>query len=570
VAATASLGVGDRYTPAEVQRFYDKGWWSRRHLTSYLDQWAAEDPAAPFMSDGVRSVTYGAFRDEAYQLARSMRRLGVRHGQRIVVQLPNWVEFATAYVAASRIGAVVVPIMPVYRFEEAEYVINHAEAVLAITTGTFRKFDHLEMFRDLRKSCPTLGDVIVVRGDAGTDELRFDDLVARMGGTNADDELGPVPDPDDVHLIVYTSGTESKPKGCCHTWNTFGFSARGLANDIFRMTRDDNVFMPSPVAHSTGLLVGVAVPLVAGSKAHLLDIWDPPTALARIEEHQCTISASATPFVRMALDAYDPNTSDMSSMRVWLCAGAPIPSTLVAEVMAAFPACHLLPLYGCSEVLAATSCNLDDPEPAVVNSDGRPALDGVEITLADAEGNPVDEGQSGEILYRGPGSMLGYWHDADRTANAIDQRGWYHTSDLGRVFGDGYVRVTGRLKDLVIRGGANISAREVEEHLDTHPKILASAIVGYPDERLGEKACAFIVPADASDVPNLNDIAAYLRDIRRIAVHKIPERLEIVDALPTGATGKIQKFELRKRLDLTPEGARLNIATTSRASAVSG
>lgn len=214
-------------------------------------------------------------------------------------------------------------------------------------------------------------------------------------------------------------------------------------------------------------------------------------------------------------------------------------------------------------MLAATSCNLDDPLNAVVSSDGRPALAGVEIRLADSIGERAVDGAEGEILYRGPGSMLGYWHDPERTAATIDTDGWYHSGDLGKSIGDGYIRVTGRIKDLVIRGGANISAREVEEHLATHPKIRASAIVGYPDERLGEKACAFIVPA-SKELPTLTELTDYLRDERRIAVHKIPERLEIVDALPTGATGKVQKFQLRKRIDHRTESDQTLLPARSR------
>jgi cyclohexanecarboxylate-CoA ligase/acyl-CoA synthetase len=539
------LRVEDRYDTRAVGQFYDAGWWSDRHLCSYLDQWAAERGDDPFISDGVRSATYRQFREQSYNFARSLLRLGVRPGDRVVVQLPNWVEFASAYVALGRIGAVLVPMMPVYRFDEAEYVVDHSAAVVALTCGVFHKFDHRQMFHDLRRACPSLRAVIVARNGSTPDDLDFDDLAAPVAGLGGDDQLTHTPDPDDVHLVVYTSGTESKPKGCCHTWNTFGFSARGLARDIFKMGDDDNVFMPSPVAHSTGLLVGIAVPLVAGAQIHLLDVWDPKTALDRIEQHRCTVTATATPFLRMTLDAYNASTFDMSSMRAWLCAGAPIPPAMVEEASAAFTGCQLLPLYGCSEVLAATSCALDGPAAAIVSSDGRPALEGVEIRLADSQGESVGDGIDGEILYRGPGCMLGYWREPARTAATIDADSWYHSGDLARWVGDSYLRVTGRIKDLVIRGGTNISAREVEEHLDAHPKIRATAVVGYPDDRLGERACAFIVLA-STEAPTLAELADYLRNERRIAVYKIPERLVIVDALPTGATGKVQKFQLRQ------------------------
>lgn len=542
MAGTAVLEVGDRYDSATVARFREKGWWPDRHLCDYLDEWAETKPGSPFVADGVRSATFGSFRDGAYRLAGRLRGLGVVHGDRVVVQLPNWVEFATAYVALGRIGAVLVPIMPMYRHDEAEYVINHSGAVVAITTGTFRKFDHLQMFRDLQSDCPALRQLIVARGQAGPDELAFDDLAET--GDDAGTDLGAIPSSDAIHLIVYTSGTESKPKGCCHTWNTFGFSARALAHDLLRLVPDDVVFMPSPVAHSTGLIVGVSSPLVAGCQSHLLDVWEPNEGLRRIQDFGCTVTATATPFVRMAIDAYRPDDHDVASMRLWLCAGAPIPPSVPEEVKGVFGECRLLPLYGCSEVLAAASCTLDDPFSAIIGSDGRPP-EGVQIRLTDGDGADVADDEEGEILYWGPGSMLGYWRDPERTAAAIDEQGWYHSSDLGRRVDGDYIRVTGRIKDLVIRGGTNISAREIEEHLDTHPSVEASAIVGYPDERLGEKACAFVVAA-SDPPPTLEELTDYLRNERRIAVHKLPERIEYIDALPMGATGKIQKFELRR------------------------
>lgn len=436
VTGTAGLEVGDRYRSETVERFRAQGWWPDRHLCDYLDGWAEAKPDSPFVADGARSATFGSFRDSAYRLAGHLRELGVGAGDRVVVQLPNWVEFAMAYIALGRIGAVLVPIMPMYRHDETEYVINHSGAMVAITTGTFRTFDHLAMFRDLRSACPALRQIIVARGVAGDGELAFDDLIAPGEGAGGDVDLGPVPSSDAIHLIVYTSGTESKPKGCCHTWNTFGFSARALAHDLLRLVGDDVVFMPSPVAHSTGLIVGVSSPLIAGCQSHLLDVWEPDKGLRRIQDFGCTVTATATPFVRMAIDAYRPDDHDLTSMRLWLCAGAPIPPSVPEEVQGVFGDCRLLPLYGCSEVLAATSCTPDDPFSTIIGSDGRPP-EGVQIRLVNGDGVDVADDGEGEILYWGPGSMLGYWRDPERTAAAIDEEGWYHSGRPRTVGGRG-------------------------------------------------------------------------------------------------------------------------------------
>jgi len=257
----------------------------------------------------------------------------------------------------------------------------------------------------------------------------------------------------------------------------------------------------------------------------------------------------------MALDAFDPAEDDVSSMRAWVCAGAPIPASLAEEVATVFRGCRLLPLYGASEIFATTACWLSDPPEMAVISDGRPALDGVEVRVVNEPGEQVPAGQEGEVCYRGPGGMLGYWRDPERTAIAIDGDGWYHTGDRGQFNAEGLLRLKGRIKDVIIRGGTNISATEVEEHLLTHPKVKAVAVVAMPDRLMGERACAFVVPAEA-EPPTLTELADYLKNVRRIAVLKLPERLEIVQELPMTPTGKIQKFALRdevRRLVQAPQ-----------------
>lgn len=452
-----------------------------------------------------------------------------------------------SYLALGRIGAVMVPIMMVQRESEVAHVLTNAGAVAAITTGPFRTFDHAAMFRGLQRSCPALRTLVIARSEPGEGETSFDEAGGPAAGAAvpAPDVLGPHPDPDRPHVIVYTSGTESTAKGCVHTWNTLDFSGRGLAHDVFRMTERDVMFMPSPVAHATGLLVGVLVPLAVGAPTHLLDIWEPTEALRRIARYGCTTSASATPFVRMALDAAKGSTSDVSSMRFWLCAGAPIPPALGDEFHERFSGGLLMPLYGSSEILAGTSCHLEDPPEKRSTSDGSPALAGVEITLVGPDGEDAPPGEEGEICYRGPGAILGYWREPERTAAAIDARGRHHTGDLGRADADGFVRVTGRLKDIIIRGGTNISAGEVEGHLSAHPSVGGVAVVSYPDETMGERACAVVVPA-AGATPTLDALNAFLRDERKISPQKLPEKLVLVDQMPMTATGKVQKFRLRE------------------------
>lgn len=544
------LTVAGRYDDASVRLFREQGWWRDGSAAALLDYWAREQPGRRFVSDGTTELSYAQLRGRAWRLGARLLGLGVRPGDRVVVQLPNWSEFAVAYLAVSRIGAVTVPVMMVHRQAEMRHVLQNSGAVAVITTGRFRSFDHAAMFRGLRAECPAVTSLVIARADARDGELAFEEACGPAAGeadgaVPADRVLGPYPDPDLPHVIVYTSGTESTAKGCVHTWNTIDFSGRGLAADVFELTPDDVMFMPSPVAHATGLLVGILLPLTAGAQTHLLDIWDPAEALRRIGQYRCTTTATATPFVRMALDAAPGSGADQSCMRFWLCAGAPIPEALAREFAGVFADGLLVPLYGCSEVMAATCCHPGDPVERRSGSDGTPALPGIRIKITGPDGARLGPGQEGEICYWGPGAILGYWRDPGRTAAAIDPGGWYHTGDLGRADEAGYVRVTGRLKDIIIRGGSNISAGEVKGHLLAHPDVAAAAVVGYPDGRLGERACAIVVPAPGT-APTLAGLADFLLTDRGISPHKVPERLVLADGLPTTATGKVQKFLLRE------------------------
>jgi acyl-CoA synthetase (AMP-forming)/AMP-acid ligase II len=539
-AAATDLTVGDRYDEDAARSFRARGWWRDGSPAALLDDWAQRTPDRMFVSDGTSELDYTATRTRAYGLGARLLAEGVRRGDRVVVQLPNWHEFVVSYLAIARIGAVMVPIMPVYRHTEVEHVLHNSGAVAAITAGTFRKFDHAGMFRTLREQCPDLATVIVVRGQAEGAELDFADACA---GTFTDGELGEHADPDAPHVIVYTSGTESSAKGCVHTWNTLSFSGVGLARDVFEIGSDDVMFMPTPVAHATGLVVGVLAPLSVGAHTHLLDIWEPNEGLARIEKYRCTAAAASTPFVRMALDAAPGAGRDVSSMRFWLCAGAPVPEALAREFEEVFDGGILNPLYGCSEVMGAISCHRGDSIERRSGTAGVPALTGIQIKLVDAEGHEVGPDEEGEICYWGPGAILGYWRDPERTANAIDSDGWHHTGDLARKDAEGYIRISGRLKDIIIRGGTNISAAEIEGYVASHPDVDQVAVVPYPDERLGEKACAVVVPKAGTE-PSLQDITGFLRE-RRISMQKLPERLVLVEELPLNATGKVQKFLLR-------------------------
>jgi acyl-CoA synthetase (AMP-forming)/AMP-acid ligase II len=522
------------------EEFRAAGYWDDTTLPDYIERWASEDPAHPYLSDGVGTYSYGEFRSAAWNLAAALTELGVGHGDRIAVQLPNWNEYFVVYAACARLGVVMIPVVPVYREHEVRFIVQDAGAVGLVTPGEFRGFDHGAMAASIAESVPELGFRIVVRG-ASEGAHRLDELLATERDTSA---LPPMPVADDRHLILYSSGTEARPKGCLHTWNSSSFLPK-QAVAALGMDRDDVMFMPSPVTHALGLTLGVMAPTVAGAAVHLLDVFDPVVALERIGEHRCTGTASPAPFIRMMLDAYDPERHDVSQLGFWLSAGAPIPATLVQEAATRFDGCRVVSAYGSSEVMMATVCRPEDPVERVASSDGAP-VPGVEIRIVDLEGNEAPVGSDGEIRYRGPGRLLEYWNKPDLTAGATDQGGWWRTGDLGKIDEHGYLRVTGRLKDIIIRGGFNISAREVEEALLAHPAIANVALVGLPDPTVGERGCAVVVPSGETR-PTLSELFDYLTQEQKIAVWKVPERIEFVDELPMTATGKIQKFALRDK-----------------------
>lgn len=549
--------VHDRYADAEIARFYADGLWRRASLYDEVVAQAGLRGDKRFVFDSTTSLTYAELREQALRIAVGLHRRGIGRGDRVVVQLPNWTEFPVLAVAIGRIGAILVPVMPIYRRAEVEHIVRHSGAVLAITAGEFRRFDHVAMFQGL--SGTDLREVVAVRADedrlAGSTALTellvegsLADLEAEVGGLDGD--------PDDGFLIIYSSGTTSKPKGCFHTLNTLRSTALVMA-DSFGYTERDVQFGPSPVAHGAGLVHSVLLPMLMGASSHLMEIWDPEDALRRIAEHRLTAAAGATAFLQMMLDAHRPGTHDLSSLRYWACAGSPIPAPVIERAGAVFPRARWLSVYGRSENFLTTMCRIEDPPMRAVTSDGA-ALAGAVVQVVGADGAELPRGEEGDIAYRGPSHMLEYYRDPEETAALFTASGLSRSGDLGRMDEDGFVRVTGRKSDIVIRGGMNISAQELESHLAGHPRLASLAVVPMPDERLGEKVCVYAVPRGSGSL-TLDDVNDHLRALG-VASQKLPEHLEVVQEMPMTATGKVQKHVLRADIRQKLAGARPELA----------
>lgn len=540
--------VSDRYSATEIKDYYANGCWSAETFSELLARQAAAWGDKTFITDGSTAYTYASLRSESDRLAVGLHGRGVRSGDRVAVQLPNWAEFAVVAAAIARLGAVMVPIMPIYRRDEVGHVLDDAQVTAVVTAGTFKGFDYLGMYRDLATTRPDLHTLVVVRDDdaaaaAQAPVTTLGALTADADPTGTDPALNVSVTADDPYVIVYTSGTTARPKGCVHTFNTYVAGARAL-EVAFGFTSDDVAFGPSPITHTTGLVTSVLLPLVTGGATHVMPAWEPRQGLAEIARYRCSVCVTATTFLQMLLNAYDPAAHDASSLRVWVCAGAPIPRAVVERARRLLPDAKILSLYGRSENLATTTCTVDDDPEKSLTSDGA-AMPYAEVQVVDSHGAALPPGAEGDIAYRGPSHMLGYLGRPGETAELYTPSGFSRSGDLGVMDDDGYVRVTGRTKDIVIRGGMNISVREIEDLLADHSAISAAAVVGMPDEILGERVCCYVVPADPDDPPTLETLKAFLQE-RGVAVQKTPERLELVDQMPMTATGKIQKHLLRK------------------------
>jgi acyl-CoA synthetase (AMP-forming)/AMP-acid ligase II len=536
------------YNREDANRYYDNGDWQHQVLFEIVTDRASQHPERVFVTDGTASVSYGRLRSDAVRLAAGLASSGVARGDRVAVQTPNWAEFATIAVALSRLGAVLVPIMPIFRGEEVGYILRHSGAKVVIGPDFFHNFDFLGMYLGMLDELPDLAHVLIVRPEnpAGLGAAR--NLASAFADGDIDEldaSLGETADPDDGCLVVYTSGTTARPKGCFHTFNTLYASSIGMIRRL-RVNENDVFFNPSPVTHSTGLVTGLLMPLIAGGATHFVPTWTPAEGLARIKENSCTITFTSATFLTGTMQAFEPGVHDISSMRYWVCAGAPIPGAVVQGARTMFPKCSVLSLYGRSENMTTSMCGPDDPPERSVLSDGQ-ALPDAEIQIVDIEGTELPRGESGDIAYRGPSHMLGYYNDPQQTAALFTEGGFSRSGDLGVMDGTGFIRVSGRIKDIIIRGGINISSREIEDLLLDHPAVRDVAVVAMPDRRLGERSCAFVVPTPGLSLPSLAELTDFLRE-KQIAVQKLPERLEIIDALPMTAVGKVRKNVLREQI----------------------
>jgi len=529
-----------------------QGLWHDRTINDDLDACAAQCPdktalTAVSAEQGVRVFSYREMAAMADRIAVGLSRLGVGRNDIVACQLPNWWQFTLTYLACSRIGAVLNPLMHIFRERELSFMLAHSQAKVFIVPRMFRGFDFEAMARGLQPSLPSLRHLVVIGAqEAGKPAPHsFEALLSEPPWENEPDARGILtgsrPGPDDVTQVLYTSGTTGEPKGVMHTANTVMANIIPYAQRL-RLGAGDVVLMASPMAHQTGFMYGLMMPIMLKAHAVLLDIWNPAQAVELIRAHEVSFTMASTPFLTDLARAVAEQRSSVPSLRVFLCAGAPIPGPLVEQARAALGV-KVVSAWGMTENGAVTTTRLEDDDERSFTTDGLP-LPGVEIRIVDADGRPVPNGTPGRLLLRSCSNFGGYLQRPH--LNATDEDGWFDTGDLARMDDQGYIRITGRSKDVIIRGGENIPVVEVETLLYRHPAVALAAIVAYPDERLGERACAVVVPKDGQQIA-LPDIVAFLK-AQKVAVNYIPERLVVCEQMPTTPSGKIQKFKIREML----------------------
>lgn len=523
-----------------------QGHWSDQTLNDLLDAAARACPErmalTALRSDAAeprrfRTLELAAMAD---RIAVGLARLGVGRNDVVAMQLPNWWQFTLLTLACARLGAVINPMMPIFRERELRFMLGHGEAKVFVVPAQFRGFDHAAMARSLQAELPALQHVVVV-GSGGADD--FETLLSGPAWERVHDAEAILhrsrPGPDDIVQLIYTSGTTGEPKGVLHSANTLLANIRPYAERL-GLSREDTVFMASPMAHQTGFMYGLVMPVLLQCPAVLQDLWDPVRAVQTIRAEGATFTMASTPFLTDLTRTVRESGLAVPTLRTFLCAGAPIPGPLVQQAREALGT-KIVSAWGMTENGAVTLIRLDDVDERAYTTDGCP-LPGVELKVVDFEGAELPRGSSGRLLVRAASNFGGYLKRPH--LNGTDADGWFDTGDLAHLDADGYLRISGRSKDVIIRGGENIPVFEVESLLYKHPAVLQVAVVAYPDERLGERACAVVVPRPGQSI-DLPEIVRFLK-AEKVAMQYVPEKLLVLEAMPATPSGKIQKFKLRE------------------------
>jgi cyclohexanecarboxylate-CoA ligase len=522
-----------------------QSYWPNKTIIDYLHECISKFPEKTAIVDKKSRYTYRELGKMVDRAALGLLELGLKKGDVISFQIPNWNEYIILHYAASRIGAISNALIPIYRDREIGFMVGMCESKLLVIPDHFRGFNYPEMVQKIQHQWPSLENVLVIGEDIPEGMISFSVLFDKPWEELRDpsilDEIEL--DPNDLTLIMFTSGTTGEPKGVMHTHNTLCTSSQYWVDHV-KLTSDDVVFMASTFGHFTGLAYGARLPVHFGGTGVYQDIWNPNEFIELIEREKITVTAGATPFLQDSVQVPDIDNYDLSSFRVFVSSGAPIPRQLIRQASNKLN-CKILAGWGQTEEGLITLTSLNDSDEKLVNSDGAP-LPGVEVLIVDEDGNPVLPNTEGSLLCKAPTAFVGYLKRLELTLSEYDGE-WFVTGDRALMDEDGHIRITGRNKDIIIRGGENIPVSYVENTLFEHPDIDIVQVVGMPDPRLQERACAFISLKEGVKSFTLEQMREYLSE-KGMAKQYWPEHIEIVDEFPMTPSGKVQKFRLRQMI----------------------
>jgi cyclohexanecarboxylate-CoA ligase len=502
-------------------------------------------PSQPAIVDNKHRATYGDLAKAVDRIAMGFLRIGIRPRDTVSIQLPNCVEFVLAALAAERVSAVVNPISTIMREREVLQMISEAESRLLVVPDRFRSFDHADMALSVGHQRQPSLPVMVVGDSVPAGAISWDQFLAECQESTVDARLldSLEPDPNDVILVAFTSGTTGVPKGVMHTTNTL----ESIVQSTVRrqgLSSETVVFMPSPLGHGVGYYWGLRMPLTVGGTAVYQSVWDAEEALKLIERERATFTMSSPAFLADLVGAAELKKPDISSFKTFICGGASLPPVLVERAIERLR-CRILPCWGMTENGIATSADPGSPLEKILATDGSPQPR-VKVRIVDADLVDLGPRREGKLLITGPLNFVGYSQGRSFSQSYFPDEDWFDTGDLGYLDEDGYLRITGRTKDIIIRGGENIPVKEIEDALARHPSIREVVLVAVPDERLGERACACIVCTPGHSIALL-EIQQYLGS-QRVAKQFWPELVETYATLPRTPSGKVIKYALRESL----------------------
>jgi len=535
-----------KHIPEKLRKeFSEKGYWLNKTMGDFFDATVKKYPYKEAIICGDHRITFNEFADSADALASGLFNLGIGPKDLMSVQLPNWPEFCFFQVALGKVGAIMGPLHMVYRERELLSMLKFCESKAIVIPSEYKGFNHVKAIQEIWPQLPHLKQVIVVGEDIPKGMIPFKDLLS-IKPSHAREQLEKVStDANELFYLNFTSGTEGLPKGFLHTPNTilcsYYYYTR-VEGELEEELAQKVILAHSPMTHTFGHILAYD-PIINGSRIVLVERYDPGQALDLVQKERITHMFGTPAHLIGLINHKDFGKYDLSSLQEISIGGAPCPIELIREIQEKI-GCYVTNIYGMGENMAHTKTRKKDPPELIFETVGKP-LPGTEVGIFDdTRLFQLGMGEVGEIAYRGAFLFISYFKDPQRTEETRNSEGWFFTGDLGKVDEKGYLRLAGRRKDLINRGGTKIFPDDIENILHLHPKILKAAVIGMPDYRLGEKVCAYIIPIEGETI-NLEEVTLFMES-QKVMKYKIPERIEVVEEFPMLPSGKVEKESLRQ------------------------